>query len=96
MVKFSDAIVWPKHWTTQLGNEIRNTPLENGILTDIRAWEDTSTIILIVSCRGGKYYGLVHTDRNHYETVLQFLSTNKKRTLREIKQAGINFPEPVY
>ncbi len=56
---------------------------------------ETATIILVVSCRAAKYYGIVSTDRSHYKTVLQFLNTNKKRTLREIKQAEISFRETV-
>lgn len=95
-MKITNAAVWPKQWTTQLGKETRNAAIENGVLVDIRAWEDRSIIIVVVRCRNGKYYGTVRTDRDHYETVLQFLNRNMRRTLREIKQMEITFPEPVY
>lgn len=94
-MKIKDAIVWPKHWTTPVGNETDDAPVDNGILIDIRGWQDTSTIVLVVRCRSGKYYGTVSTDPRHYEAVVEFLSTNKKRSLREVKQTEINFPEPV-
>ncbi len=84
-----DSIVWPKHWTTSLGKETLNAPVDKGVLVDIRAWEDHSMIIVVVRCRNGKYYGTIKTDRLHHEDVVQFLTMNMKRTLREIKQAEI-------
>ncbi len=91
VIKIRDAIVWPKRWTTQLGNETCNAPVDNGVLVDIRAWEDRSIIIVVVRCRNAKYYGTIRTAPHRYKTVLQFLSMNMKRTLREIKQAEIEF-----
>ncbi len=94
-MKIRDAIMWPRHWTTPLGNETHDAPVDDGVLFDIRGWEDTSTIVLVVRCPSGKYYGTISTVPHHYETLVQFLSMNKKRKLREIKQSEITFPEAV-
>jgi hypothetical protein len=94
-MKIRNAVVWPKHWTTPLGNETDHAPVDNGILTDIRGWEDTSNIILIVRCPAGNYYGAISTHPQRYQSVVQALNRNKKRRLREIKEAEIDVLEPV-
>ena len=63
-MKIRDAIVWPKRWTTSRGNETGHAPVNNGILIDVRGWEDTSSIILIVRCRTGNYYGSISVRPN--------------------------------
>ena len=94
-MKVSDTIVWPKRWTTSLGNETDHAPVDNGILVDMREWEDSSTVVVVVRCRNAKYYGTIKTSPDYYEAVVQFLRLNMNRRLQEIKQAEITFPEPV-
>jgi hypothetical protein len=96
-MKIKDAVVWPSHWSTPLGTQSENAPVEDGFLADIRVWVGTFNITLVIQCADGKYYGALRTpNREAYPWVLDFLRRNKGRRLRDILEKEIDFHETAH
>jgi hypothetical protein len=88
-MKLHDVVAWPRRWLTPSGTEDHNASVLDGMLLDIRLWEGTSKITLVVQRTDGKYYGSIRTTRDVYPYLLEFLEKNKGRKLEDVLQAEI-------
>jgi hypothetical protein len=96
-MKIKDAVVWPWRWSTPLGTQQENAPVDDGILIEARVWVGTSNITLVVQCADGHYYGSIRTaNREAYPWVLDFLRRNRGRRLRDVIDREIDFAESVH
>jgi hypothetical protein len=96
-MKIKDAVVWPHRWSTPLGTQTENAPVEDGVLADIHVWVGTFNITLVVQCADGRYYGSIRTpSREAHLWVLDFLRRNTGRRLRDVIDREMDFPESVH
>ena len=85
-MRLHDVVVWPRRWLTPLGVQDQRASVLDGTLLDIRLWEGTSKITLVVQREDGKYYGSIRTTRDVYPYLLEFLERNKGRKFEDVLQ----------
>jgi hypothetical protein len=96
-MKVKHAIVGPWRWSTPVGTIEENVPVDDGILIEARVWVGAFNITLIVQCAEGRdYRALRALSREAHLCVLDFLRRNKGRTLRDVIDREMDFPETVH
>jgi len=88
-MRMYDVVAWPRRWLTPAGTQDQNVSVLDGMLLDIRLWEGTSKITLVVQRTDGNYYGSIRTTRDVYPYLLEFLQQNKGRKLEDVLQEEI-------
>jgi hypothetical protein len=88
-MKLKDITEWSEHWSTPLGTMEANASVADDVLVGLSLW-GTSIINLVVECSDGTYFGSIRAPRNVYDQVLEFLTRNYGRKLREVMDAEID------
>jgi hypothetical protein len=70
-------------------------PFADGVLVGLSLW-GTSIIGLAVQCPDGKYFGSSRASSNVYDHVLEFLTHNHGRKLREVMDAEIDTSDVIH
>jgi len=70
-------------------------PFADGVLVGLSLW-GTSIIGLVIQCSDGKYFGSIRATSNVYDHVLEFLTHNHGRKLREVMGAEIDTSDMIH
>ena len=65
-----------------------------GVLVGLSQW-GTSIIGLAVRCPDGKYFGSIRASAQVYDHVLEFLTRNHGRRLREVMEGEIDISDVI-
>ena len=70
-------------------------PFADGVLVGLSLW-GTSIIGLAIQCPDGKYFGSIRATSNVYDHVLEFLTHNHGRKLREVMDPEIDTSDMIH
>jgi hypothetical protein len=93
-MKLKDITDWSARWSTPLGTMDANASVADGVLVGLSLW-GTSIINLVVECPDGKYFGSLRAPGQVYDQVLEFLTRNYGRKLREVMDAEIDISDVI-
>jgi hypothetical protein len=93
-MKLKDITEWSERWSTPLGTMDVPPTVADGVLVGLSLW-GTSIIGLAVQCQDGKYFGSIRASSNVYDHVLEFLTRNYGRKLREVMDAEIEISDVI-
>jgi hypothetical protein len=93
-MKLKHITEWSPHWSTPLGTIDAHAPVADGVLVGLSLW-GTSIIGLAVHCQDGKYFGSIRAPAQVYDHVLEFLTRNYGRKLREVMDAEIDISDVI-
>jgi hypothetical protein len=91
-MKLKEITDWSERWSTPLGTMEANAAVADGVLVGLSLW-GTSIINLVVECAVGRYFGSIRAPAQVYDQVLEFLTRNYGRKLREVMDAEIDIFE---
>jgi len=66
----------------------------DGVLVGLSLW-GTSIIGVAIQCSDGKYFGSIRALANVYDQILEFLTRNYGRKLREVMDAEIDISDVI-
>jgi hypothetical protein len=84
-MKLKDITNWSERWSTPLGTMDAHAPIADGVLVGLSLW-GTSIIGLAVQCQD---------DAQVYDQLLEFLTRNYGRKLREVMDAEIDISDVI-
>jgi hypothetical protein len=93
-VKLKDITEWSERWSTPLDTMDAYAPVADGVLVGLSLW-GTSIINLVVECADGRYFGSIRAPAQVYDHVLEFLTRNYGRKLREVMDAEIDISDVI-
>jgi hypothetical protein len=93
-MRIKDITEWSERWSTPLGTKDAHAPVADGVLVGLSLW-GTSVIGLAVQCQDGKYFGSIRAPAQVYDHVLEFLTRNHGRKLREVMDAEVDISDVI-
>jgi hypothetical protein len=84
-MKLKDITNWSERWSTPLGTMDAHAPIADGVLVGLSLW-GTSIIGLAVQCQD---------DAQVYDQLLEFLTRNYGKKLREVMDAEIDISDVI-
>jgi hypothetical protein len=93
-MKIKDITNWSERWPTPLGTMDVPPTVADGVLVGLSLW-GTSIINLVVECADERYFGSIRAPTQVYDQVLEFLTRNYGRKLREVMDAEIDISDVI-
>ena len=93
-MKLKDITEWSERWSTPLGTMDVPPTVADGVLVGLSLW-GTSIIGVAIQCSDGKYFGSIRASANVYDQILEFLTRNYGRKLREVMDAEIDISDVI-